>query len=202
MRRLRRQVTYANVMSSIAVFAALGGGAYAATQLPKNSVGTRQLKANAVTSSKVKDGSLLQQDFKAGQLPVGPAGPAGPAGKDGAAGAPATKYFAAVGTDGTLYGHGTATAATHVGTGYYKVTFGSADLTGCAAVAGVGYGPPAGSSPVLSYSGHTGPVLAFIAPSGTDTNEVAVAISDDDPTTTPFGTTGKVDSSFFLAVFC
>jgi hypothetical protein len=54
----------------------------------------------------------------------------------------------------------------------------------------------------LSYSGHTGPLLAFIAPSGTDTNTVAVAISDDDPTTTPFGPTGKVDSSFFLAVFC
>src|SRR5258705_2505353 len=71
MRRLRKQMTYANVMSSIAVFVVLGGGAYAATTLPKNSVGSPQIKANAVTSSKVKDGSLLSKDFKLGQLVAG-----------------------------------------------------------------------------------------------------------------------------------
>jgi hypothetical protein len=80
---MRRHLTYANVMSSIAVFLVLGGGAYAATQLPKNSVGTRQLKKNAVTSAKVKDGSLLAKDFKSGQLPAGPKGAAGPQGPKG-----------------------------------------------------------------------------------------------------------------------
>ena len=39
MRKLRAQLTYANVMSSIAVFMVLGGSAYAAATLPKNSVG-------------------------------------------------------------------------------------------------------------------------------------------------------------------
>jgi hypothetical protein len=90
MRRLRTQLTYANVMSSIAVFVVLGGGAYAAATLPKNSVGSKQIKANAVTSSKVKDGSLLSKDFKPGQLVAGAPGPAGltgPAGPAGAAGA-------------------------------------------------------------------------------------------------------------------
>jgi hypothetical protein len=86
MRRLRKQLTYANVMSSIAVFVVLGGGAYAATALPKNSVGSKQIKASAVTSSKVKDGALLLKDFKPGQLVAGALGPTGSPGPTGPAG--------------------------------------------------------------------------------------------------------------------
>jgi hypothetical protein len=37
---LRRHLTYANVVASLALFLALGGAAFAATQLPRNSVGT------------------------------------------------------------------------------------------------------------------------------------------------------------------
>ena len=37
--KLRKGLTYANVMATIAMFLALGGGAYAALKLPKNSVG-------------------------------------------------------------------------------------------------------------------------------------------------------------------
>lgn len=85
--QIRKRLTYANVMSSIAVFLVLGGAAFAAVKLPKNSVGTKQLKNNAVTSVKVKDGSLLKGDFAAGQLPAGPAGPAGPKGDKGDKGA-------------------------------------------------------------------------------------------------------------------
>jgi len=81
--QIRKRLTYANVMSSIAVFLVLGGAAFAATQLPKNSVGSKQLKKNAVVSSKVKDGSLKAVDFGAGQLPAGPAGPQGKEGKEG-----------------------------------------------------------------------------------------------------------------------
>jgi hypothetical protein len=81
-------VTYANVVATLALFVALGGSAYAAIKLPANSVGTVQLRDNAVVSSKVANGSLLAADFKAGQLPAGPAGPAGPTGPAGPAGAP------------------------------------------------------------------------------------------------------------------
>ncbi len=42
-----------------------------------NSVGTAQLKANAVVSSKVKNHSLLAVDFKPGQLPAGAPGVSG-----------------------------------------------------------------------------------------------------------------------------
>jgi hypothetical protein len=44
------------------------------------SVGTAQLKPNAVTGAKVKDGSLTAADFGAHQLPAGPQGPQGAAG--------------------------------------------------------------------------------------------------------------------------
>lgn len=55
MKQLRKHLTYANVMSSIAVFLILGGGAaLAASQLAKNSVGSKQLKKNAVTAAKIK----------------------------------------------------------------------------------------------------------------------------------------------------
>ena len=39
--------------------------------VPKGSVGTAQLKANAVTTAKVKNGSLLKADFKPGQFVAG-----------------------------------------------------------------------------------------------------------------------------------
>jgi hypothetical protein len=54
--------------------------------LPKRSVGTAQLKKNAVNGRKVKDGTLAAADFKAGQLPVGPKGETGPQGLQGPAG--------------------------------------------------------------------------------------------------------------------
>jgi hypothetical protein len=83
MSKLRSGLTYANVMATIAVFLALGGGAYAAFKLPRDSVGRKQIKANAVNSAKVSDGSLLAGDFKAGRLPAGPQGPVGPVGDTG-----------------------------------------------------------------------------------------------------------------------
>ena len=85
MKRPRPKLTYANVIATLALFLALGGGAaYAASQVAKNSVGTRQLRKNAVTAEKVKDGSLLRRDFKAGELPAGERGPQGVPGAPGA----------------------------------------------------------------------------------------------------------------------
>ena len=56
----------ATVIASIALLVALGGTGYAAVVLAPNSVGTPQLKNNAVNSAKVKNGSLLAADFKSG----------------------------------------------------------------------------------------------------------------------------------------
>jgi hypothetical protein len=80
--RLRAHVNFANVVSLTALFVALGGSAYALA-IPNNSVGTRQLRNDAVTSAKVKDRSLRAKDFRRGQLPKGPQGPVGPVGPAG-----------------------------------------------------------------------------------------------------------------------
>jgi hypothetical protein len=48
-------------MSTVAVFIALGGGAYAAAKLPTDSVGARQLKNGAVTTKKLANGSVTNQ---------------------------------------------------------------------------------------------------------------------------------------------
>src|SRR5436305_10987874 len=64
----------AMIVALLALFIAMGGVGYAAFKLPKNSVGAKQIKKNAVNSSKVADGSLLAGDFKAGQLPKGDKG--------------------------------------------------------------------------------------------------------------------------------
>jgi hypothetical protein len=61
----------AMVIACLALVVALSGTSYAnILNVPVNSVGTVNLKANAVISSKVKNRSLLAVDFKAGQLPV------------------------------------------------------------------------------------------------------------------------------------
>lgn len=59
MQQIKKRLTYANVMSSLAVFLVLGGGAaLAANQLGKNSVGTKQLRKNAVTAAKIKKNAV------------------------------------------------------------------------------------------------------------------------------------------------
>jgi hypothetical protein len=56
--RIRENLSYANVMATIAVFIALGGGAYAAVNLPKGSVGAKQLKKKAVRTAKIAGGAV------------------------------------------------------------------------------------------------------------------------------------------------
>lgn len=87
MKHHRPRLSYANVVATLALFLALAGGtAFAAVQLSKESVGTKHLKKNSVTSGKVRDGSLRAVDFKAGQLPAGATGGEGPQGLQGEAG--------------------------------------------------------------------------------------------------------------------
>ncbi len=54
---MRPKLSFANVVSVLALFVALGGSAYA-FHLGKNSVGPKQLKKNAVTTAKIKDGAI------------------------------------------------------------------------------------------------------------------------------------------------
>jgi hypothetical protein len=68
----------AMVVACVALSVALGGGAYAQSQLARNSVGTQQIRANAVTgpkiapnaivSSRIRDGQIRTQDIRTGAV--------------------------------------------------------------------------------------------------------------------------------------
>jgi hypothetical protein len=91
-RRLRDRLSYANVTATLALFVALGGTSYALA-IPRNSVGSAQLRPNSVGSSEIRrravkssdlddrtirlrDISLSTRDALQGQ--TGPPGPPGP----------------------------------------------------------------------------------------------------------------------------
>jgi hypothetical protein len=81
--KLRDRLSFGNVVAVLALFVALGGSSYAALKLPKGSVGPRQIRANAVSSPKVRDRSLFARDFALGQLPKGEKGDKGDKGDPG-----------------------------------------------------------------------------------------------------------------------
>ncbi len=148
-------------MATIAVFIALGGTSYAVTQLPRNSVGAKQIRTGAVGKSEigkgavrskhVKDRSLGLQDIsltarsslRGQQGPSGPTGPVGPAG-------PATATYGVVARSDAVFvlSRGASnTFASHAsGSGVYGVRF-NTDVTNCivaATVAGVDTQPANG----------------------------------------------------------
>ncbi len=62
--RFLPRLTYSNVVATLAIFIALGGISYAATNLPKNSVGSKQIKKNAVTAKKIKKKAVTSSKIK------------------------------------------------------------------------------------------------------------------------------------------
>ena len=153
--RLRQQATFANVISSAALFIALGGTSYALT-LPRNSVGSQQIRSGGVRPSEIRSGAVRSSEVKNRSLGVrdlsvparaslrgqsGPPGPAGPAGPSG------VTYRAAIRSSGGE-AHGNSTLATRRGLYDYLVTFGR-PLTDCVSTAtlasvDVAGNPPAG----------------------------------------------------------
>src|SRR5438270_7306696 len=69
MRRwLRGRITSAHVIALIALFVALGGGAYAVTTAPNNSVNSASVKDESLLGKDIKNGSLTGLDVKDNSL--------------------------------------------------------------------------------------------------------------------------------------
>jgi hypothetical protein len=172
--RVRARGTYANTMSTLAVFIALGGTTYAATALPRNSVGSAQIRPNAVSSSEIRNGSVRSSDIRDRSVTLrdisasaraslrgaqGPAGPAGPG---------ATTYRTAVNTGGGNPSGNARTVNHQGGTNEYTVHF-DRDVSACtysATLAAVQNGPtleqpPAGRITVASAGGEKVLVRTF-----------------------------------------
>jgi hypothetical protein len=104
--------TPALVISIVALFVAMGGTGYAASQIPRGSVGAAQLKKNAVSSPKVKNGSLALNDFKIAERTKlrGSAGARGAAGARGSQGLGGSRGLSGLegdeGADGSDGGQG------------------------------------------------------------------------------------------------
>ncbi|HKZ14699.1 MAG TPA: hypothetical protein VJL81_12730 [Solirubrobacterales bacterium] len=82
MERLKGKLTFANVIACLALFVALGGVGYAATSLPANVVGAKQIRKGAVTPAKLSKETLQ----RIGAGPTAPMGIPGPTGANGAPG--------------------------------------------------------------------------------------------------------------------
>lgn len=72
MTNLRSKLSYSNVMATTAMFIAMGGASYAAVAFPKNSVGASQLRNQAVTTAKVRDGAITGSKIDLPSLGVVP----------------------------------------------------------------------------------------------------------------------------------
>jgi hypothetical protein len=157
LRKFRPRITYANVVSTIALGLAIGGGtAYAATTIGTSNIRYHavtgaKVATNAVTASKVKNsalsgtdlrdnsvasadirnGTLLAADFAANQLPKGDKGDKGD---------PATSIFGVVASGGGLTNFKNVSAISGVGPDY-TITVGQ-DVSKCAAVATLVGGAP------------------------------------------------------------
>jgi hypothetical protein len=75
---VRARLTFANVVSCIALFVALGGTSYAVIKLPRDSVGSREVKNRSLRSVDLAPGVVAKSR--------GPRGAQGPAGEAGARG--------------------------------------------------------------------------------------------------------------------
>jgi len=109
MKKIRSKLTYANVMVTALAFVVLGGTAFAAVELGKNSVGTKQLKNGAVTKAKIAKAAQTALKGQTGAKgAIGATGPVGPKGETGAKGSDASAILLArvygVPQSGTAFG--------------------------------------------------------------------------------------------------
>jgi hypothetical protein len=162
----------AMVVACLALFAAMGGTGYAATQL-----GGNEGQATASKKGKVKRGPRGKRGRVGAQGAVGPAGPPG---------ASATTLWAQVnGTGGVLGRNSNAVSASDlgsVGNGSYEVIF-NRDISNCVYMGTIG-GPDNQTSP-----GEISVARRFQQPNG-----VFVSTSSS--------AGAGADRSFYVAVFC
>ncbi len=142
MKLIRKRLTYANVMSSIAVFLILGGAtAFAATKIGSseikgNAITTGKIKKEAVTKAKLKNGSVTTEKIandavtgdKANESTFGQVPNAANAalleGKGAASFVPRADFlWALVDDGGGLVAGSGAVSATRLGEGNFRVTF-------------------------------------------------------------------------------
>jgi hypothetical protein len=154
MRLVRPKLTYANVVSTLALVLVVGGGsAYAGFELGKESVDTKQLAKEAVTPAKLSKSAKSSLEGPAGKDgargatgPQGPQGVKGDPGQRGEPGPAPMTYYAVVDEHGKLLrGKGISTVVRYTN-GDYNVELFQQNASHCTwqATLGVEGGAPNG----------------------------------------------------------
>ena len=193
MSKLMERITFANVMSVVAVFIALGGAAYAA-KLAKDSVKSKQIAANAVKKAELANNAVVNSKIAAGAVTGDKIAANAVTGANVNEGSLSQVPLAAVATkannalgaivnpDGSLSSSAqSGTQSARNGTGLYTVGF-SRSLSGCAAVAALG-----NNLAVIPNPGEIGATINF-------DNTVTVQTRNSSGTAT--------DNGFELIVVC
>ena len=82
MQWIRSHLSFANTISLIALFVALGGTSLAAVTLTKNSVGAKQIKKNAVQASEIKRNAVGASEIRSNAVASGDVADNGIGGSD------------------------------------------------------------------------------------------------------------------------
>jgi hypothetical protein len=171
--RLRERLSYANVTATLALFVALGGTSYAAITLPRNSVGSAQIRHGAVGSSELHKGAVRSSDIRnqavsLNDLSVRARAALSQPGPQGPPGTPAVSEHVQVNSGGVSSGTG-GVSHPDATSNVYTVTF-KRDVSACAygaTLAAVPGGsvpvPPAGRITVASAGGPNVVVNTFDA---------------------------------------
>jgi hypothetical protein len=181
-----------NLVAYLALLVALSGTSYAATKLPANSVGSKQIINRSVQKVDLNKKTVValrgQRGPRGLQGQQGVKGDKGDIGAKGDPGTPATKLFVYITYSGALSSvNQGATAVSHPSIGNYTVTF-NRSLQGCVALAHIGIIASIGGG--FDQRTFADPVIK-----ATPATDVSVALyrSTDG---------AAVNGSFFLVVFC
>ncbi len=171
----RIRVSPALLVACVALLVALSdvGWATVSQLVPNKSVGTAQLKNNAVTSLKIRNGQVKLDDLSRSAKRPGPRGPRGLTGAAGAPGA-VTRLWAVVNGSGSIARSAGTTSAGRLATGTYEVVFGQA-VNACVYAGSVGDAAAGtGTSGALTVAQRAGNANAVRV----ETRNLAGAIAD------------------------
>ena len=125
---IRGNLSYANVVATLALFVALGGTGYAALKLPRDSVGPAQIRSKAVGNSELQSRAVNSRVIRnrSIRLPdISTSARSSLKGEQGPPGAPAMTFRAAV-SSGGVAALGNARSVQHIsGSNEYRIDFGS-----------------------------------------------------------------------------
>lgn len=198
--------SHATVVAYLALFITLGGTSYGvatgfidsreiknnavkSADLKNNDTRSQDVRNNSLTGADVKNlksgdvanGSLLAQDFAAGQLPKGDKG------DKGEQGVPATKLFGNfLGSDGSLTTGSGVVSSERSGEGWYTIRF-NQNLANCVLLASTGS---------MQNASNPEPRIAGASQAGSGVPDTAFVLIFD------AFTDDRDDANFSLAAFC